>query len=145
MKNTLTLLFTLILSTSTFAASDSIGVFHRPEKVLVLINERGSNARLQEMMNAFGIGDTLQAITADETVKISCAREESLASCTFRFLPGKDVTISGKTVQAKALMTDLKLETSESFEMYFESSMADKFLLKVENGLLTISAGKKQL
>lgn len=142
MKKIITLILATFISHSVWAAADSVAVFHRPEKVVILINEAGEYGRLHEMMNAFGKKDSFIAQSADESIKIQCGRIIDAASCTFRFLPATGILISEKSLKARTLLTNLGLE-SENFEMIFESSREDKFVLKIIDGNINFFASKK--
>lgn len=144
MKNTLALIFTLLLTNTAFAKGDSLGVFYQPQKVIILINELGYEGRLHNIMNAFGVNESFEASSTDETIKFTCMRIEEAASCSFKFLPGKDVLIASRSLKATAQLSDLKLG-SENFEISFESAMSDKFTLKSEEGTLNFVANKKLL
>jgi hypothetical protein len=148
MKNIITILFTtFFLISSALAQSDSVAVFHRPEKVIIQINEGYEvTRRLINLMENLGKENNFTATSPEENIKISCGRGlEEVASCIFKFLPGKNVSIVGKKLEASIDISDLKLESVGNFELYFESSMSDKFLLKIIEGTLTISASKKNL
>lgn len=133
------------LSSQAMAALDSVGVFHRPEKVIVLINERGEGGRLQTMMNYFEAGETLALISPDQNIKIVCGRSVEAATCTFRFFPGKDIVIGLRNLEASSTLRELGLTALDDFDFSFESSMQDKFLLQVSNGKIIFSASKKTL
>ena len=148
MKNILSLLLlTIFTSSIAMAQSDSVGVFHRPEKVIVLINEGNQQAttRLSDMMDFLGVDSRFEALSSDQNIKITCARAYGAASCTFRFFPGKNSEITTKKLEASATLSDLNLQAEGSFEFYFESSMEDKFLLKIVDGNVAFSASKKIL
>lgn len=132
-----------LLSFQAMAALDSVGVFHRPEKVIVLINERGEGSRLQTMMNYFEAGETLALISPDQNIKIVCGRSVEAATCTFRFFPGKDSVIGPRTLEASSTLGELGITTLDDFDISFESSMQDRFLLQVLNGKIIFSASKK--
>ncbi|MBY0412680.1 MAG: hypothetical protein K2Q18_00870, partial [Bdellovibrionales bacterium] len=136
------------LITSAIAAehTDSVGVFHRPEKVIVLINEGpyGTN-RLSSFMDFLNVSDQLKAESLDKKIKLLCGRANGAASCTFTFFPGQDVIISAKKLEAKSTLSELNLKADGNFEFSFESSMSDKFNLKIDGDDITFKANKKQL
>ncbi len=142
MKKIITLIFATFITHSVFASADSVAVFHTPEKIVVLINESGETGRLHDMMNAFGKEKSFTLQTPDDTIKIQCARITDAASCTFRFFPGAGIQIFEKSLKARTLLTNLNLE-SENFEMIFESSREDKFVLKIIDGNINFFASKK--
>lgn len=144
MKKQIAILFLSLLATSsTFAAADSVGVFHRPEKVVVLINEDYRTSRLSQMMDALGLGESALLLSSDESIKIDCGRNTQAASCTFRFFPSAIVNVGNKNVEALVSATDLKLSQAPDFEMVFESSMADRFVMQVTGGKVYFFANKR--
>ena len=144
MKTLLILTLVTFISSTAMAASDSVAVFHRPEKVVILINERGETGRLHDMMNSFNVEDSFVTQNADESIKIQCKRMTDAASCTFRFFPATGIQIQAKTLKGETALTNLNLE-SDDFEMSFESSREDKFSLKILDGNIIFSASKKTL
>lgn len=144
MKNLLTLTLAIFITSNVWAAADSVAVFHRPEKVIVLINERGESGRLHDMMNSMNVDSTLVTQTRDDSIKIQCSRIVDAVSCTFRFFPATGIQIKDKTLKARTLLSNLNLE-SENFEMLFESSREDKFVLKIIDGNINFYAAKKSL
>lgn len=125
---------------SANAATDSVGVFHRAEKVVVLINERGSHSRLQDFMNHLEAGERIVWQSADESIRIQCARNMTDASCTFLFLPSSDVQIGEKEVRATVPSAQ-----QIDFGMSFESSQGDRFELHSNGESYIIWASKKTL
>lgn len=119
-------------------ARDSVGVFHRPEKVVVLVTERFGNGRLENFMNAVTADDTLFLKSQDESIHIRCGKSPKESSCTFRFHPSDSVQVGEKNVHAF-----LPSATQGLYEAIFESSMGDKFILKVTEQGLEFWAGKK--
>lgn len=126
------------------AAQDSVAVFLRADKVVVLINEQ-YNGRLQSFMNHLGVGTDLEALSVDQGMKLSCGRRTDAATCTFRFNPSALVKIEDKSIQAQASLADLNLPIVSDFEMSFESSREDKMTLKIQNGVLEVKASKRVL
>lgn len=126
------------------AAQDSVAVFLRAEKIVVLINE-ANNGRLQEWMNHLGLGTDLFAVSADENIRLSCGRRADVASCTFRLIPSASVKLNQKTVIAQASLAELQLPAVGNFEMSFASSREDKMTLKIQDGILQITASKRAL
>lgn len=88
------MLASLLFSLVSFAAADSVAVFHRPEKVVVLLNEYGDQGRLHSMMDAWGAGQELFWKT--EELYVNCARTKSGVTCTLRLLPVGSARIEGK-------------------------------------------------
>lgn len=126
------------------AAQDSVAVFLRAEKIVVLINE-AQRGRVHEWMNHLGLGTDLVAVSEDGNIRLSCGRKVDVASCTFRLNPSARVRLDGKTVTAQASLAELQLPAVGNFEMTFESSRADKMVLKIQEGVLTITASKRAL
>lgn len=122
------------------AAADSVGVFHRAEKVVVLINESGAQSRLQGFMDHLGAGEKFVWQSADEGIRLQCARRSSEASCTFRFLPSVDVQIGERDVHAT-----MPSAQQADFVMAFESSQGDRFELQSNGESYIIWASKKSL
>ncbi|KYG62690.1 hypothetical protein AZI87_15495 [Bdellovibrio bacteriovorus] len=131
-----------LMATNAFAAADSVGVFHRPEKVVVLVNEHGSQGRLQGFMDALQAQDQLLWLSQDESIKIQCGRNATDASCTFRFFPSDSVSVESRSVNA---FTEGKSLAKNPYEMHFESSNGDKFTLKVEEQGISFWGSKKPL
>lgn len=136
-------LFSLFTTVVVQASSDSVGVFHRPERVVVLVNEGARSTRLSQMMQTLGLPDRTQLISSDSSVKIECGRNDQAASCTFRFLPSKSVVIGEKFVEAKVFLADLKIEALNDFVIEFESAMQDRFVMQVSSGIVHFIASKQ--
>lgn len=88
------MLISLLFSLASFAASDSVAVFHRPEKVVVLLNEYGSHGRLHQMMDAWGASKELFWET--EEFYVNCGRAKAGITCTLRLLPAGNARIETK-------------------------------------------------
>lgn len=144
MKTLLTLTLAILISSTAMAASDSVAVFHRPEKVVILINERGETGRLHDVMSCFYVEDSFVTQNVDESIKIQCKRMTDAVSCSFRFFPATGIQIQDKTLKAQSSLKNLDLE-SDNFEMSFESSREDRFSLKVLDGNIIFFAAKKTL
>lgn len=137
------LILTLSNSLSAWASLDSVGVFHRLDRVVVLINENSSTSRLSRMMDAMGAANSLQTLSVDGSVKIECGRRAHAASCTFRFLPSQFVKIGAKNSAVNLSSDDLQLSLAADYEMYFERSMQDKFSFSIHDNQIQIVAQKK--
>jgi hypothetical protein len=132
------------LSSSALGAHwDSVGVFLRPTKVVVLINERGSHARLQQFMNLVHAQTDFDFLSEDSSLKISCGRNESFSTCTFRFLPSPQNQISAKSVETVIDSAKLNLSSDQIFQMQFKNSNGDQFLLEVADGRVHLLGQKK--
>jgi len=130
----------LFFSFSAQAARDSVGVFYSSQKVNILINERGMNQRLHQFMDAMGWADNHYWANETETLKIHCAREEAKGVCVFTLKPSENVSFNTKSAEAHFVE---KSFNAKPFEMAFESSMQDKFLIRVQGSEVFIWAGKK--
>lgn len=135
------LLLTLLLATQSHAAADSVAVFHRPEKVAILVNERGRNGRIQQFFNAWGIERELFWENEDQSFRINCGRSEAGATCNFRLLPSAQVQIHAKESLGQAQFTGANTPTDVHFS--FESSRGNYFEFRSVNGLLTIYTRKR--
>lgn len=141
---TIILLTTLLLSQLALASQDSVAVFYRPEKVIVLINERiQAGVRLQEFMNHFGATDSFMASNDDESIVITCGQSSTSSSCKFIFTPAQDVVIKDRTVTVKTSLRNFNLNNNGEFKMEFASSMNDKFFFTVSaDGDITMTGSK---
>ena len=135
----------ILLPFHSLAANDSVAIFYRPEKVVVVINERGEAARLQSFMNFVDAGLSLQKETSDGSIKIACKRTIEVSSCTFSFIAGEKVTIGERFVRAQLLLSDFSLESAEDFSLSFESSMGDQFTLSALSGKTIQFFAKKKV
>lgn len=129
-------LFALLVG-PVFAARDSVAVFHRPEKVVVLINESGAASRLQQLLKAFGPELDLLWENADQSIRFNCGRNEKAATCTIRLLPSASVLVEPKKVAGWASGV-----AARDLELSWESSRFNRFTVKIENGNLTVHGQK---
>lgn len=128
----------LVMSAATaFGASDSVAVFQRPEKIVVQINESGSNSRLQKFMNAWGAGEQLFWQTASEDVRINCGRGDYGTTCMFRLIPSEIVRVEDTVASAELPLTEVN---AGDIEVGFESSRGQKFALTIADRILKIKA-----
>lgn len=140
----MTVVLGLLISVSAWANRDSVGVFYRPEKTVVLATENlYRTQRLPAMMRALGAENRLLLVSKDNSIKIDCGASLEAASCTFRFFPSDVVEIGVKNVEALIAFVDLGVVDAEDFEMSFESSMADRFILKIKDGHVYLYAHKR--
>jgi hypothetical protein len=133
------LILTLLLSPFAFSAADSVAVFHRPEKVVILVNERGSNGRIQQFMNAWNAGPELYWHSETGDFTINCGRNEAAASCTFKLLPSANVQIGAKEAEGHAQMNPAPADVHFSFE----SSRENFFEFTSARGVLTMHTKKR--
>lgn len=145
MKSILFSVLLSLLSLSAFAESDSVGIFHRNDKVVILLNEKGESARLQNFLNSLNVEYGFDFVSADKDVRITCGRNIDAATCTFSFFPSPNVIIGYKTLEAAIELKNSELNAAEEFSMYFESYMADKVFIKILDGHMYVSATKKIL
>lgn len=127
------------------AAQDHVGVFHRMEKVIVLINEP-AGGRLDQMLEALNHRTNdykIKWLSSDGTFKLSCGRGDNITGCTIRFLPTSNIAIGPRDVTLEIDLHDLGIFSSENFEMYFESAQQDKFTMSIQNNVLRIYATKR--
>ena len=132
-----------LMASPVFASRDSIAFFYKPEKVGILINERGTSGRIHDFMDHLGASEDLYLLSKDETIMLGCKRIENAATCTFRFLPGADVLTENKELHVKTSLSNFNLEEIAYFEMKFLSSMKDNIHLEIKDGFLNIDASKK--
>lgn len=144
MKPVILSLLVLISASFAQAAADSVAVFHRPEKVVVLINEQ-YQGRLQGFMDHFDVQNDLDVEAIDGSVLVRCGRKVDAASCTLTFYPSKQVRVGNKTLDAAIPLIEMNLPEVENFEMSFESSREDKMTLKIQDGVLKVQASKRVL
>lgn len=133
----------ILLSLSTsFAAQDSVAVFYRPEKVIVLLNEKQGAPRLQKFMDAIGAEGSFVYESTDKALRINCARNDFESTCTFRILSESNMgKIGVKRAEAFVPATDIHVQSD--YEMTFESSMGDRFHLKLNSKGLWYLGNKK--
>lgn len=140
----MSLVLVCLVSVSAWAQRDSVGVFYRPEKTVVLVTENFHRSqRLLAMMQTLGAENRLLLISSDNSLKIDCGANLEVASCTFRFFPSEAVEIGNKNVEALINLTDLGVAQAADYEMIFESSMADRFILKIEKAQIYLYAHKR--
>src|SRR5690606_11516913 len=98
----------LLVALSAHASGlDSIGVFYKDEKVVILINEEQGAPRLQAFFNALEARELLSKqtpdhyvfLSSDQSTRIQCARADHAATCSFRFLPGEIAQIANRRIE----------------------------------------------
>lgn len=146
MKYISTLLLLAFCSSLTATARegrDSVAFFYRPEKVVVLINERSSSGRLIQFMEQFTFESKLVGASNDGTITFSCSRNSIEAGCRFRFLPSANVAINNRRLKTSIASEELGLSPAGTFKMNFASSMKDRFQLVIDDeGIMTIEGSK---
>lgn len=126
------MLISLLFSLVSFAASDSVAVFHRPDKVVVLLNEYRQQGRLSAMMNAWGAEKELFWQT--EEFYVNCARAKAGITCTLRLLPTGNARIEDKDSFWEGS------GPSEDFAISFESSRGHGLEFSSVGGRLSFHA-----
>lgn len=129
---------------------DSVGVFHRPDKVIILVTERGLTSRLAQFMNlwnpSLNITQNPEAIiwqSPDQELTIRCFKNYDEHSCTFKLLPTSTFV---EIHVAQATLVDYPLSglgTVQDFEMEFKSSRDDHFRLVSTKDKITLEATKR--
>lgn len=127
------MLLSLLLSVLSFAAADSVAVFHRPEKVVVLLNEHGAKGRLHAMMDAWGADKELFWQT--EEFYVNCARGKNGVTCTLRLLPVGQARIEEK----ESFWQGVGPNTGD-FSVSFESSRGHGLEFGSKGGRLSFHA-----
>lgn len=126
-----------------YASQDSVGVFYKPEKVIVLIEEKKVAPRLNGFMNALSADNEFRYESYDKNLRIACGRNSEKAVCTFTVLPGALGKISHRKVEA--FIPAIEFNFKNDYEMSFESSMQDRFYLKINSEGLEFTGTKKTL
>lgn len=145
------LVFCLLFSMEALAAWDSVAVFHRQEKVIVLINEDGQKglptSRLQNFIDLFKDTDSIRFLSESTGIRISCGRDLEVSSCTFRFTPGSNTLIEERAVSAHLSLNEfsnLRMDIEfEGFEVSFLNSNGDRFRLWVDDQVMYFAGRKK--
>jgi hypothetical protein len=149
MKLILSILLSHLLLASLASAAapsrDSVAVFHRPHKVIVLVNEAGHNSRLQKLMEVLGGQNDILLLNSDQSIKIDCGRSETAVSCTFRFLPSASTQFGKRHVDAACSLADLRSSASQDLQVSFESAQQDRFMISITSGAVHFHAEKKVL
>jgi hypothetical protein len=143
MHRPLLLISMVLISTLSWAHQDSIAFFYSPNKVNVLINERGTFSRLHDFMNLFTDTHELLLVSENNDMKIGCARSVEKVACTFTFYPSHYVRIEDSLLAAAVPLTFFTPSVLDNFEMSFRSSMKDNLQLQIRNGVVVISGSKK--
>lgn len=113
------------------SAWDSVAVFVRPEKSVVMIHEPKAGGRLKAFMKLLSNERNLLVTSPDDSIKIDCGLGEAIDSCVFRFLPSEQVQISKKEIRAS-----LPIDSLESLLVSFKNSNGDYFELNASHGEL---------
>ncbi|RZA07846.1 MAG: hypothetical protein EOP11_06595 [Proteobacteria bacterium] len=122
------------------AEGDSLAVIHRPHTVLVQVNEKGANSRLQNLFDHAGAKAELKLENTEKTFRLRCARNEEAATCTARFNEGPGTMIFPRGAEASA---ELAATTPDSLELLFASSNGDKLSIEAKGGRISLRAEKR--
>lgn len=125
------MLSVLFLSLFSFASQDSVAVFMRPEKVVVLINDYDSQSALAKGLNGKDL------FWESENFFANCAQAREGVTCTFRILPPANSRLDAKEVtwEGDAPFAD--------FAAQYESSRGNYLILASSQGRLSLRAGRK--
>lgn len=126
---------------------DSVAVFHRPEKVIVLVHEDGvadlQNNRLRRFMSLFGQESSLVIEFKEGDLRIQCAKDDFRARCSFRILPGVRAGIEPKKVVGHWRLKELFEGNDSTFQADFLNSNGDAFAITVSENNLWLIGSKK--
>lgn len=134
--------FSLFFSVLCSAASDSVGVFHRPDKVIILISDN-MNGRLFNFLVAanFVVGTPWETQNSD--FRISCGMNPFKVGCTLVLKPSERVMIGERDVNFQTSLSDFGSKSQDVLSVDFESSMQDKLALSLDEGVMSLYATKK--
>lgn len=136
----------LVIMNGLLAANaqwDSVNIFHRPEKVVIVIGENGPG-KVAQLMDLWPL-ESFRVSTANNDFELTCNRDSQSAGCNMRFFPSTDVTIGNRSVGARILLSELKSDLDRDWAQSFLNSNGDQLQLAVKDGVLTISAAKRKL
>ena len=144
MKNII-IIAALFITQTAFAQKDSVAFFYRPEKVVVLINERNeAGTRLLDFMKHFGNEEGFRATSSDGAIDFVCGRGTFGSTCKFVFSPTSSVRIADRSLSAMTIVQDLGLPDNGAFTMSFASSMKDRFTVAITgDGRIEFFGSKK--
>ncbi len=143
----ITVLFLLNFNAS--AAWDAVGVFHKPEKVIVLLNERQevTNKRLHQWVSLFP-NNYIQYISSTQDIRWECGINFEGAGCTFRFLPSSTNLIGERFIESSlsiAQFTELGVDIQKmtGLDLSFLNSNGDTFRIWQEGDRIYFLGKKK--
>lgn len=148
----LALLQSVGVSEAVAAKWDSVGVFLRPQKSVILINESRANSwpgsKIHQLMDVMNVATDFAFLSQDESIKLSCGRNVNAAICTFRFYPSSGVRILGKEVEAKIALSDLELAGFRTvgvgaLNLEFQNSNGDVVMILGDSSHLVITGRKR--
>lgn len=134
-------LIALVLLPISTHAWDSVAVFHRPEKVIVLINEHRSDNRMSSLMDQFISGNDWLLVSEDQGMKFDCGRNETHVSCTLVFFKDK----AGVEIFENGALANfpLKISLPQDLTIALKNSNGDELHLVLTNAGLAVNAFKK--
>ncbi len=138
------LMFTcsLLASLACDAAHDSVGVFHRPHKVVILVSE-GHNARLTSFLAASNYISGSPWQTEQGDFKMSCGMDSFKVGCTISLYSSDRVIIGARDVRFSIPFSELGTSSQSTLAVEFESSQKDQLKLTMESGTFSLWATKK--
>ena len=130
-------------------AWDAVGIFHEPDKVVVLINERtsGSPGKLMGFTDLFD-GHKVDFTSEEGNIRIVCTANTVASGCTMRFQPGANVTVGEKSVDSSLPIEAFKKvnidpEAAPGLDISFENSNGDTFRLWIHEDQIHFAGGKR--
>ena len=125
-------------SQATFASQDSVAVFYKQDKVVVMIKDYPSSGRLQEFITIVGGPQGFRYQSDDKMMRLECGQNSAEAVCTFGFEPTVGVQFIARGVQAL-----VPVESLAEAEFVFVSSRGDQVKLRTGTHGLEVIAQKK--
>ena len=130
---------------------DAVAVFLRPQKAVVLLNERPPLLKLARWIDWLGGGDVRREfVSADGSVRFVCGGPAEERGCTFRIQPGPATALAAKTVTAQIETADLAAAGfapgaagDEQIDVSFLNSNGDRFRIFSESGRVLLSGQKR--
>ncbi len=139
MKFLLPLFFGVICySQGSSAAQDSVAVFYKQNKVVVMIKDFASSGRLQAFLSVLGHEQGFRYQSEDQMMRLECGQNQAEAVCTFGFEPTSGVQFIARGVHAEVPMGPLP-----EAEFTFVSSRGDQVKLRTGMIGLEVTAQKK--
>lgn len=138
------LLIALFVNTA-FAQQDSVAFFYKPDRVVVLIQERKeAGTRLADFIDHVSADVIYTSTSLDKSIRIACGKGVLGSECTFTFTPSAAVQIKDRAMVVKTNLENLGLPNVGEFKMAFAGSMKDKFMLQIMNdGSVRMEGSKK--
>lgn len=139
------LLLAALLVNTAFAQRDSVAFFYRPERVVVLIQERiEAGSRLSNFIDHVSNGTIYTSTSEDNSIRISCGKGTLGSECRFTFTPGEVVEIKDRALVVNTTSKNLGFPNTGAFKMSFQGSMKDRFIIEIfEDGTVHMEGSKK--